>query len=993
MNLQLNYTTADKATHLSYGTRTGNFIIDDKTLQLLCLDDIYFKNYAFVEKRTPYYVLIFDFDFKLTHPFIYTYIDKSEEIVDHIIYFINIILAKVFVKPDVRYVYCDKNEGKGCHLYYPEIIVSDVVHEYIYNKVIELVLKNDKYGLTEAVWTKIFDSCVTSHNGLRYPYCMKDNNYYKPNELLSTYPIPKSKYEIIKICSIRTDRLMTQPDLKDNKINIPIEKKKQNKISNSKNKNIISANSKNSKNMIFERISVRELDNLLSCFHQSWFDNYSKWKDILFYSYNCNNTEEACQVFYKYCQVDEYKDVPYDEIKKHYYGCGTVSYFNPNILRYQARQENKKLFDTFKLDIPYDKKTFPTIQFTSKYLIDLNPVKSKMFMDDYINNFIKSNNKFLITKASYGGGKSVMIEHIASTNVFKRILFITHRRSLATDFMLRFQKLGFQNYLNKGQFDINSDRLIINIDSLHLLKHSYNFFSGRATVKEFDLVVLDECCSLLKHFESSLLEDRKDYIYTIFHEIVKETKKIIACDGDISNREYFYFKKFEDNLTVLENMYLPRKYNYKIHFDEYKYIELIKKDLESGLNLSIVSASASFCHKLKMHFEKTYKVICITADTDDVIKKQMTDSQKLLTQYQVFIYSPAITVGVDISYKYFDRIYGYLCGRSITARDFLQMINRVRNPTFSDIHILIDSSISKSQIGNYYEFDEVKFLFSDKLSLNPNDLTLYQILRLWNKFEDINNENYIFPIFLHMLAGKGHDYEIMDELKQKIFNKLLVDDIINAINITENEFIKYLEKQRIGEGVESERASIEKYMYCKEFNVSCDEITNDFMKSHYNKLHIVKNHKMFMNYLNDIKCESDNNKYDDQNMNLKLEAVKKLINHFGYMQINDTVQKEDFENKIVKLNDIVDAHFRYLFNMKKEEVDKLSKVYKTNQKILGFVNSLIENYGIEIVAVNKKITDKETKKRNMICEKYILKKLYIISDIPIQLISYELVDK
>ena len=666
-------------------------------------------------------------------------------------------------------------------------------------------------------------------------------------------------------------------------------------------------------------------------------------------------------------------------------------------MRYQARLLNKQKFDTFKLNIPFDKKLFTTIKFNEKHLVNLNPSDNKTFMEHKINDFIDSDKKFLIIKGPYGIGKSTMIEQICTGDIFKRILFITHRRSLATDFMLRFQKIGFQNYLNKGNFNINNDRLIINIDSLHLLNHSYNFFSGQSTIKEFDLIILDECCSLLKHFESSLLDAKKDYIYNIFHEIIKESKKIIACDGDIGNREFFYFKKFENNPIIYENTYLPRKFDFKIHFDEYKFIDLIKDDLSSGLNITIVSASSSFCNKLKLYFEKRYTVICITADTDDTLKKQMNDSQKLLTQYQLFIYSPVITVGIDISYKYYDRIYGYLCNKSITARDFNQMIHRVRNPTDSDIHILIDSSISKSQIGNYYEYDEIKLLYANKNGFNPNDLTTYQTLRLWNKFEDINNENYIYPIFLHMISEKGHSYEIMDEVKQKLYNKLQVDDIIKATSINNDEFIILLEKQKNGEINESERASLEKYMYCLDFNVSADDITEEFMKTHYNKRHIIENHRLFMNYLNGISHETENNKYDDKNTNLKLDSLKKLLNHFGFMELNnivtcEVVKKADFEDKIPKINEAIDDQFRFLFNMKKEKVNQLNKIYKTNKKIIGFINSLIDDYGIEINTINKKIYNKETKKRNMICDSYKINIIDIIKNIPKRNIEYEVIE-
>ena len=59
--IKLRYVDKEKSTHWSYGTKTGNFIFDDDLLKRICNHDYYFKNFAFVERRTPYYVLIFDF--------------------------------------------------------------------------------------------------------------------------------------------------------------------------------------------------------------------------------------------------------------------------------------------------------------------------------------------------------------------------------------------------------------------------------------------------------------------------------------------------------------------------------------------------------------------------------------------------------------------------------------------------------------------------------------------------------------------------------------------------------------------------------------------------------------------------------------------------------------------------------------------------------------------------------------------------------------------
>lgn len=307
------------------------------------------------------------------------------------------------------------------------------------------------------------------------------------------------------------------------------------------------------------------------------------------------------------------------------------------------------------------------------------------------------------------------------------------------------------------------------------------------------------------------------------------------------------------------------------------------------------------------------------------------------------------------------------------------MLNRVRNPTSSEINILIDGQINRSKIANYYEFEEIKLIYAHENNYNPNDITTYQMLRLWNKFEEINNKSYLFPILLYLIKQKGHVYEIKDEKSKKIFDKLLVEDIINANNINEDEFIYLLEKQRDGIITQQDRLGIEKYMYSKVFKTDINLIDAKFMKTHYGKLNIVKNNKQFMNYLDNIKTEVyDENVYDTKIKEQKMTYIKKLINSMGFNKLNDNVPKDNFEKNISEMIKVVDEGFRAMFNMKKEEVDKISKKYDTNKKVLGFINSLINEWGIEIIAVNKRKYDNILKKRLGIVEGYKMKQIKII---------------
>ena len=149
---------------------------------------------------------MFDFDFHPTHTNAIEYAKNAYDIVNEVIQNINKTLKKIFTNPDISFVYCDKNIDKGVHLYYPNIIVDVNIHQYIYNDVLVQLLNKNKFQLTGENWKNIFDACITIANGLRLPYFYKDSTYYKINNDKSTHDIPLTKYEKIKLCSIRTEK-------------------------------------------------------------------------------------------------------------------------------------------------------------------------------------------------------------------------------------------------------------------------------------------------------------------------------------------------------------------------------------------------------------------------------------------------------------------------------------------------------------------------------------------------------------------------------------------------------------------------------------------------------------------------------------------------------------------------------------------------------------------------------------------------------------------
>ena len=68
---------------------------------------------------------------------------------------------------------------------------------------------------------------------------------------------------------------------------------------------------------------------------------------------------------------------------------------------------------------------------------------------------------------------------------------------------------------------------------------------------EYDLIILDEIESVLNHFRSTTIKN-KEGVFDIMKNILYNSNKILALDGDFNNRAYDYISYFGKSI-ILEN--------------------------------------------------------------------------------------------------------------------------------------------------------------------------------------------------------------------------------------------------------------------------------------------------------------------------------------------------------------------------------------------------------------------------------------------------------
>ena len=97
------------------------------------------------------------------------------------------------------------------------------------------------------------------------------------------------------------------------------------------------------------------------------------------------------------------------------------------------------------------------------------------------------------------------------------------------------------------------------------------------------------------------------------------------------------------------------------------------------------------------------------SDGGETKREFFEDINKTLEDANVFLYSPVIEAGVDITVP-IKKVYGVLCSNSNSQRAFLQMISRCRNVEEPRIDLLKGEGLDLNSNYNFWRFAEVQEL-------------------------------------------------------------------------------------------------------------------------------------------------------------------------------------------------------------------------------------------------------------------------------------------
>ena len=512
-------------------------------------------------------------------------------------------------------------------------------------------------------------------------------------------------------------------------------------------------------NLEINRINKDKVIKILECLNNNRFtcklDN--GWGQLLVMIANANNDEDVIKQFWKRSAIGKYSNVKYEEIYKSFVNVKIIENFNFGPLWKMAKHDNEDLYNKYfhKYDEPnfeYENITFKDEHGNPTQFINYNQVNE--YFEDTKYRFIKS---------GLGTGKTTFIKKHIENNYDKRIIFFTMRRSLAHSINNDFEAMGFVNYLDKHKkYDNYTNKIIISIDSIEKIAKNSNF-----DITPYDIVICDEICSLLSHFSYKEMKN-PEISYKMFKNIIKTSNECYFMDGDISNREISWFNNYIKNVSdkikkPLFNTLTGIKYNLEISYSGFEQYNRFFDDLENGKKICIVSMSAKHALSIYEILTSKYKCKIIYGDSSDKEKQDLKNINDIVMDLDCFIYSPSITVGVNIDVKHFDNIYGYVCSGSVCPRDYFQMLARIRNPKNNNIHILLESR----HLNLKGLFDVVKFQEYYNIMYDDEVVNGISYINLWNKWEQDNGNNFWLDIFKWYAIRKEHNFNIIHTSKEE----------------------------------------------------------------------------------------------------------------------------------------------------------------------------------------------------------------------------------
>lgn len=972
-----------KGNYVSYGETKGTFKIPPEKIPIYIRDKIFCQKVALVEIKTEYYRLMFDLDYKprneKNEKYYKLYEGREEELTTYIIDKIMIVLDDVFIEPNKKYIYCDKNIGEGIHLYYPNIIVNKIIHTEIAERIFSKILEENKYEIEKYVWENIIDTSVSKGNGMRLPYCEYNGKYYKPNYEKSSLDIPKNISEQIKYFQINTEETKHSPELK---ITINIEKV-MNKI--------------NKKEKIIEKVENEDLQvekyidlsgskemvlELLDMLNQERIEKYDTWIEIIYFCKNYGLYEESIKISKKSKKFDYNAKKIIDDIfkikyiPKQYLSIGTL-------IKWCKDDDNEKCKN---ICYRYDLKLKLDIKKTDDYFIrgikyDIIENNKYITRLEEIYKGIKEGVRTIILHSPTGSGKTTSIEKIIEyfnkeclikeANNESSILSIVSRRSMCGTHINAFKNLGLESYLNSFDF---VPKYITSVEHLKYLGN-----------RKYNIIILDEINSLLSYYYSNTLDNRRLICFQNLCKLMLHADLVICCDSNVTNIvhkfidnqrkifgkviKYRNINKNKENVTM--NIYQSKNKNETGKIIEF--CKLMENEIKNSNSVLILSDSKKITIKVKEALQKYNN----NDEYYRLVNREYGSVEEIVNCNEEYlnkcvITSPKILYGVDITipYEKIYCIYKYTgTTNSINSMEYHQQYSRAR--VCKVVNILdLNPEYEKNQ---NYDIPFDAHIKEEDNEYNKTDIAHNEICKKYKVINELCNEMDIdgLKINKRSLFADIHYYKTWYD---KLFNN---NKMQLVYKLAEEAGYKINMKELIITGME-DISEVNKSI--KKYETLIKDLTDSIVENEENKqnderiminlIETVKTRMKFFGVYNvedlheDVKkCVKDPKEYNTYINKKYLDMTKEKYDTIKIKIINNEIPQLAQDNRIIKKIDTLEG-IEKIVGIKRYQIKDINqdidiknvkeKLIKNNKEIINLMEGIASEKRL-LTNIDKKI--------------------------------------
>ena len=297
-----------------------------------------------------------------------------------------------------------------------------------------------------------------------------------------------------------------------------------------------------------------------------------------------------------------------------------------------------------------------------------------------------------------------------------RILLVSCRLTLTASLTQRLIEAGIPctSYLKCTKAELRDAQVVIvQLDSLWKLENT----------RPYEVVMLDECESTAFHFHAETLRRRSD-VWQRLRTIIEQATQLIMLDAKLGCRGQLLLEQLvprgrstpafaqllrPSNIRIWVNEHRPDNKVYYTHRTQASFHNSLHLLLGQDKKLALVSNNCKKAKDLAFEIRARYPllhVLLLTSESSDTDK--LADCNTRWAQYDVVVYSPTVGAGVDFNptcpiskeaIKHFDVVMAWGEGNSNPAREFVQMMGRVRKPKDGEVHLFLSPSVRSADEG------------------------------------------------------------------------------------------------------------------------------------------------------------------------------------------------------------------------------------------------------------------------------------------------------